>query len=145
MSKTLTFRGQILHDQQDEIYLRTIKGKTGYRIKTFELISSAPGISTSESTIKIYKKKQTSIDALINFDDSTLLAAGYYQAEPSSYSDYKQVIFDNEVFNQNIFITHAEVRNSEPMNYYIEIETITLTDIQATQLTLKNLRTIASR
>ena len=48
---------QILHDQQDEIYLRTIKGKTGYRIKTFELISSAPGISTSESTIKIYKKK----------------------------------------------------------------------------------------
>ena len=30
-------------------------------------------------------------------------------------------------------------------NYYIELEQTTLTDVQSTQLTLSNLRTIASR
>ena len=34
--------------------------------------------------------------------------------------------------------------NTVPGNYYIEVETMELSDVQATQLTLKNIKTITS-
>ena len=48
-------------------------------------------------------------------------------------------------FNQDIYVNITDISGSTvPANYYIELETIPLSDIQATQLTLKNIRTITS-
>ena len=50
---------------------------------------------------------------------------------------------------ENVFkiftIPQTTVTGTHETNYYIELETVALSDSQSTQLTLKNLRTIASR
>ena len=55
------------------------------------------------------------------------------------------IVFDNEVFNQDIYINTAATTGTIPVNYHIELETVALSATESTQLTLKNLRTIASR
>ena len=149
MSKTLSFRGTLDIGVQQSIKLSTMNGKTGYRIKNFQIMSSTPGSTSVEYVCKIYSKSQAaaSISAAVQFTESDLLAVNYYQDnQGEQYSDSTLVIFDNEVFNQDISIYCADASGgTKPCNFYIELETVSLSDIQATQLTLKNLRTIASR
>ena len=136
-----TYRGQLAEDGQDRIRLSTIKGKVGYQIIKFQLMPNQPGISSAEHVAKIYTEEQSSIDETINFTDSQLLAAAYYQSEPTSYSDWTTVIFDGHIFNQDIYITHADARQSDvPVNYYIELEVIPLDDAGAEYTTLKDMR-----
>ena len=59
-----------------------------------------------------------------------------------------QVIFDNAVFNQDLFIYVTDTKGAAgaaQCNYYIELETMPLSDIESTKLTLQSLRNIASR
>ena len=147
MSKTLSFRGRLDMGVPEEINLKTITGKTGYKITNFKVISSTPGVGNSETVTKIYSKAQQDFPATVDFTESDLLGVAYYQDnEGQQYPSSIDIIFDNEIFNQNIFI-YAEDADSKtiPINYYLELETVALTDVQSTQLTLKNLRTIASR
>tara|TARA_Y100000310_G_C19948869_1_gene475910 strand:+ start:18 stop:461 length:444 start_codon:yes stop_codon:yes gene_type:complete len=147
MSKTLSFRGILDMGVPQKIKLSTLNGKTGYKIKNFQTMSESPGVGNMETVTKIYSKQQTDFPATVDFTEGDLLGVLYYQDnEGEHYSDSSTIIFDNEIFNQDIFI-YAEDASSgtKKMNYYIELETMSLTDIQATQLTLKNLRTIASR
>jgi len=54
--------------------------------------------------------------------------------------------FDNEKFNQDIFIYIVDAEGgTEPANYYIELETMSLSDLESTMMTLQSLRTLASR
>jgi hypothetical protein len=149
MSKTLSFKGNITDGLQEKIFLRTKDGKTGYKIKKFRLISEAPGQPpTVELVCKLFSKDQTgSISATIDFTESDLLAVATYKEDHGSTGTVSDtIIFDNKVFNQNIFITSKDVSGgTASSNYYLELETITLSDVQSTQLTLENLRTIASR
>ena len=136
-----TFRGLIADDTQDTIVLHTNNGSTGYRIVKLELISPAPGVSNGECVVKVFSTSQTTIDATIDFSVQTLLAAGYYQSEPSSYSDYLNIIFDNIIFNQDIYVTNKDAEgNSTAMNYYIELEQIKLDLNENTVATLKDIR-----
>ena len=81
-----------------------------------------------------------------DFTESNLLAVAYMEDDNGPQNPMSNVvIFDNEVFNQNIFVSAASRTGTVPANYYIELETIALSESQATQLTLKNLRNIASR
>jgi len=140
-----TFRGLLADGGQDRIRLSTIKGKVGYRIVKFEGFPSTPGVTDYESTLMIWKIKQTSVSvssAVVNFTDSDLLAAFYdSNNQATSYaSANRRVIFDNEIFNQDIYITHTNTDGANAFNYYIELEVIPLDDAGAEYTTLKDMR-----
>jgi len=135
-----TFRGKLADDGQDRIRLSTIKGKVGYRIIKFQLMTQDPNENT-ETAVKIYKKKQTTIDEDVNFTDSDLLAAAMYWSSTNQASVHESIIiFDRETFNQDIYVTCADVAGAAPMNYYLELEVIPLDDAGAEYTTLKDMR-----
>ena len=43
---------------------------------------------------------------------------------PGPFTD---AMFDHEIVNQDIFITHIESDGSESVNYYLELEEVTMT------------------
>jgi len=141
MSRIVSFRGLIADGAEDPIVLHTINGSTGYRIVKFQLQFRAPGTQSTESIVKIYKTSQTSVDAVIDFSDNRLLAAAFLSGSTSATSPEEiTVVFDNEIFNQDIFITHSEVAGGEPVNYYIELEQMPLDLNENTVATLKDIR-----
>ena len=145
MSKKISFKGQLAMGEQDRIKLSTIKGKIGYKIKKFEIMSGTPGVGSFEMVGKIYKDDQTGkIDALVNLTDDNLLAVHYLHDDATATFN-QQIILDNTKFNQDIFVYIADAGgNTIPGNYYIELETMNLNDLESTMLTLRNLRTITS-
>jgi hypothetical protein len=147
MSKILSYRGKMAKDTQEKITLHTLKGKIGYRIKRFEILAENPGTVTSEPAMKIYSKEQSAVTGTFDFTESDLLAAAYTENQhQSTYLGLpKIIVFDNTVFNQDIYVTYTNLDGTDPCNYHIELETVDLSDLQSTQLTLKNLRAIASR
>ena len=147
MSKRISFKGNIPSGLQDRIRLKTNNGKTGYRITKFQCISEEPATTTAEIVCKIFKTDQTgSIGHDINFTNSDLLAVNYTE-EHSNSTEFggTNIIFDNEMFNQDIFVTASDGSGgTKACNYYIELEVIPITDIEATMLTLQSLRNLAS-
>ena len=145
-----SFRGLIADGSIDTITLHTNTGATGYRITKFELMPNTPGTgSAQESIVKIYKIPQTSVDGTVDFSDNTLLATaiwiGSKNPAASVPSPFADVIFDKEIFNQDIFITHIDTDGSESVNYYIELEQVALDLNQNTVATLKDIRNIKSQ
>jgi len=54
------------------------------------------------------------------------------------------IIFDKEIFNQDIYITHTEAAGSAlACNYYIELEQVKLDLSENTVATLKDIRNAA--
>jgi len=141
-----TFRGLLADGGQDRIRLQTIKGKVGYRIVKFQVFPKLPGTSDWESTLQIFKTEQSSVStstATVDFTDSDLLAAIYYPESGSiTYAGMPTVVFDTEIFNQDIYVTHTETTGTAPMNYYLELEVIPLDDAGAEYTTLKDLRQV---
>jgi len=141
-----TFRGQLDDRAQQRIRLSTIKGKTGYRIVKFLVM---PAGATSgfayESFIEIWKTEQSAVpsDATPNFSDLDQLACIYYSQSGSAETNPEDmtVVFDTEVFNQDIYITHSNSAGSAAINYYFELEIIPLDDKGAEYTTVKDLRT----
>jgi len=139
-----TFRGLLADGGQDRIRLSTIKGKVGYKINKFELLPYNPASQSSENTIAIWKggTAASAASKYIDFTDSDLLAAGYIQNGASNAEAMTvTIIFDNEIFNQDIYISN-EVGDvaSQGINYYIELEVIPLDDAGAEYTTLKDMR-----
>jgi hypothetical protein len=146
MSKTLSYRGTLPIGEQNRIRLKTNNGKTGYRIVKFQIISTTPGASNAEFVGQVFKTDQTgSISATVNFTDSDLLACAYLQDNSSSAVPMSEtIIFDNEKFNQDIFVNITDASGGTvACNYYIELETMPLSDLESTYLTLQSLRTIS--
>jgi hypothetical protein len=138
-----TFRGLMTDDTQDTIVLHTNDGSTGYRIVKFQIIGPDSN-ENIESTLKVYKVKQTTIDDKIDFSDNTLLAAATMSGTTSSANTAAQVIvFDNEVFNQDIYVTLKGESYTANMNYYIELEQIKLDLSENTVATLKDIRNLS--
>jgi len=138
-----TFRGLLLDGGQDRIRLQTIKGKVGYKIIKFQIMNDTPGVANQESIIKIYKTEQSTIDAVVNFTDSDLLAASFLSIGSSvTYPLDTVIIFDSEIFNQDISVTHSEIAGALACNYYIELEVIPLDDAGAEYTTLKDMRQV---
>jgi hypothetical protein len=141
MSRIVSFRGQIADGGQATVTLHTNDGSTGYRIIKFECIPQAPGAGNTESITKIFKVEQTVIDALVDFADNRLLGVNYYtDGSTSDRTGRDTVIFDNEIFNQDIYITHSEITVSGSINYYIELEQMDLALDESTVATLKDIR-----
>ena len=142
-----SFRGMIADGGIDTITLHTNTGSTGYRIVKFMIMPENSGSTEYESTIKIYKVSQTTATEAVDFSDNTLLGAAYTEGRASS--DYigqpLVTFFDNEIFNQDIYITHIETLSNKPCNYYMELEQVKLDLNENTVATLKDIRNIASQ
>jgi len=136
-----TFRGLLLHGGQNRIRLSTIKGKVGYRIIKFQLLGTSCS-EDMETSVKIYKTSQSTIDANFDFSDSDLLAAGMWSQHSDAHGSPEDlnVIFDREIVNQDIYITNKGVTFEKAINYYLELEVIPLDDAGAEYTTLKDMR-----
>jgi len=140
-----TFRGLIADGAQDTIVLHTNDGSIGYRIKKLQTIGNVPGTVNHENVLKIYKVSQTSIDGVIDFSDNTLLGMAFFSGGAASinYPDDSVIIFDSEIFNQDIYITQNDVSgNAAVLNYYIELEQVKLDLSESTVATLKDIRNV---
>ena len=141
-----TFRGILADGTQQRVRLSTKKGKIGYRIIKFQIMPYDPTVDNLEVVQKIYKVKQVSQDAKIDFSDGNLLAAAYienHDGVSTSFADFTNaVIFDREIFNQDIYITSdaGSGSASSGVNYYLELEMETLSDNAAAVSTLRDIR-----
>ncbi len=141
-----SFRGLLADNSIDTINLHTNNGSIGYRIIKFEIMPQDPGNNDTENVVKIFKIPQTTTSATIDFSDNTLLAAGYYlSGSATTRMQDVTVVFDNEIFNQDIFVTNVETTSSGAINYYIELEQIKLALDENTVATLKDIRNIKSQ
>jgi len=143
-----SFKGQIADQEQIQIRLGTNNGLQGYKIVKFQAF---PAGSTSgfvyESFLQLFTVKRTGTtpvpaDGTPNFNDPTLLGAVYYTGDIGGAANPEDVIvvFDNMVFNQDIFLTHSNSDSNKAINFYIELEPIKLDLNEATVATLKDMR-----
>lgn len=146
-----SFRGLIADNGQDTIVLHTNDGSTGYKVVKFEIIDYAPGTLNTENLIKMHKIQQpdnipagTDLYSKVDFNDPTLLGVGF--RAPQYASGDGNIIFDGEIFNQDIYITHSDISgNNSLCNYYIELEQIKLDLNENTVATLKDIRNNADQ
>ena len=143
-----TFRGKINNEATDTIVLHTRDGSIGYKIVKFELFSPDPSGTDQESVVKIYTIPQSGTPTnTIDFSDQTLLGVAYLENNNQHYyTGVHYVLFDNMIFNQDIYLTHKESQGTapaHPINYYIELEQIKLDLNENTVATLKDIRNLA--
>jgi len=138
-----SYRGRLADLGNEKIRLGTPQGKVGYKIHKLEIINIQPGALDYEHVVQVWKilPSGTGTYDNVEFDDSTMLAVAYLKGDTAeTNSDSSTIIFDNEIFNQDIFITHAEVDGSSAVNYYLELEQVQLTETEALVAIVKNLR-----
>ena len=136
-----SYRGKLDAGDSIRISLSTPDGKMGYRIVKLATIVDEPAAYETEATLKIFTDKQGTPSSTIDFSDSTLLGVSYTRTGSGSTEMVDQTtIFDNTIFNQNIFVTAVEPINSRPNNYYIELEQVKLDENEALVAIVKNLR-----
>mgnify|MGYP003148493760 CR=1 FL=1 len=137
-----TFRGLIASGDTDTITLHTNNGAIGYRIVKFRMMTVLPGTTDYEHIMKIWKVPGEAADEEIDFSNQRLLSAGFSEgaAATNFQGNEESVIFDNEIFNQDIYITQFDSKSGLPCNYYLELEQIKLDLTQNTVATLKDIR-----
>ena len=137
-----SYRGLLTDGGQDHIRLETPRGRIGYRIVKFEIMPPAIGTTAAEYCVKIFKDEQASIDGAVDFGDNSLLAAATMKSQTTLGNPETplQVIFENEIFNQDIYVTGFDADSSNSVNYYIELEQIKLSEIEALVTIVKDLR-----
>lgn len=135
-----TFRGIMEETTQQRIRLSTKKGKIGYRIVKFQIMSNNPVTTSGEHIMKIYKVPGYGISTEVDFADGNLLGTALFIHNDNYANTQTHIIFDQEIFNQDIYITHETGAGDDPCNYYIELETIEMTDNAAAVSTLRDIR-----
>jgi len=135
--KVHSFRGQLVDGGQDEIEIQGSVGAIAWRITKFSLLASAPSVATHASTVQIWREEQAAVVSTIDFRDNQLLAAGIYHAGSGTTaprSVFMDTVFDNQLFSRNIFVTHSDVHAGAVINYYFELEEVTLSAAGMAQL-----------
>ena len=149
MSKVMSFRGLLDDGSFEKINLHTPDGSTGYRIVKFQAIPEQPGLAVGEHIVKIYKTENnpdvsTPTDA-VNFGDNTLLGVVAVSTHSGNLLFNEVIIFDQEIFNQDIFITHVDRGGSAACNFFIELEPMKLDLNENTVTTLRDIRNTNSQ
>jgi len=135
-----TFRGLIADGGTDTLLLHTNDGSTGYRIVNFQIIPNTPGVNI-DAVVKIWKVTPQAATATVDFSDNTLLAVAWNYND--TYETDDVIIFDREIFNQDIYVQHHEEKSTHAINYYIELEQMPLALDENTVATLKDIRNTA--
>jgi len=135
-----TFRGLIADGGTDTLLLHTNDGSTGYRIVNFQIIPNTPGVNI-DAVVKIWKVTPQAATATVDFSDNTLLAVAWNYND--TYETDDVIIFDREIFNQDIYVQHHEEKSTHAINYYIELEQMSLNLSENTVATLKDIRNAA--
>ena len=142
-----SFRGKLEDGGKDKISLATADGSIGYRILKFQIMMEQPGNTAQESVVKIFKVDPGTVPtsaATIDFGDNTLIGAAF---QDTNVHPSDVVIFDRDIFNQDIFVTYTDNGSgtNEDINYYIELERMTLNLNENTVITLKDIRNTNSQ
>lgn len=143
-----SFRGKILDGNQDTIVLHTNDGSTGYKIVKFQIMPTNTTAGTNEALVSIFKVSQSTAPQDVDFNNNTLLGAAFYLRDQGTVAVATNpiVVFDNEIFNQDIYVNYSDAQGSTgEMNYYIELEQVKLSLDENTVATLKDIRNIASQ
>ena len=140
-----TFRGKIANAATDTIVLHTNDGSTGYKIVKFDVIGP-DGSENIESVVQIWKTDPGSASFSIDFSNQALLGVAVITQSSSSqiYPNDVSVIFDKEIFNQDIYITCKGVDYTATVNYYLELEQVKLDMGENTVATLKDIRNVTT-
>ena len=139
MSRRVSFRGMIGQEEQHVIPLQTNNGLIGYQIKKFQIMPYNFN-AADEYTVQIWKTDQTgAIDNVQDFSNNRLLAVAYFGTDGADIVNDSVVIFDNEKFNQNVYVV-AKSQASKDVNYYIEMDQMKLSLDEQTVATLKDIR-----
>ena len=136
-----TFRGLLADGAQQRIRLSTKKGKVGYKILKLEVIPKNPGTVDYEGTLTINKVTFTPLNT-IDLSDGNILAVAYWHGSSGHGQPETdvQIIFEQEIFNQDIFVGYNDLQSSGIMNYYLELETFAMTDNATAVSTLRDVR-----
>jgi len=124
---TKSFKGLLDDGSTDQIYLHGGDPTKGYRIHKFLIIPNTPGANI-DSTMKIFKKSPAAANAEVDFTDPLLIGVAWIYND--TYETQNQITFDNEVFNQDIYIQHYDDKASNKCNYYLELEEVTMSDAE---------------
>jgi len=130
------FKGILADGGQDKIYLAGGDVSKGYRIVKFEIVTSAPS-SSSEHLCQIWKTEAAAtagaLLSTIDFSDDALVGIALWSNDSSAQTnpDDFHVIFDNEIFNQDIYVSNQTINGSNSCNYYLELEEVTMSDAEA--------------
>jgi len=150
-----TFRGLIADEAQDTVVLHTNDGSIGYRITKMEIITNIPhsAATDTEHIVMVWKVARSTAQLTDttttqpDFSNNELLAVGIATNDVtgSGHGFWEDVIFDQEVFNQDIYITHRDEGGSTvACNYYIELEQFKLDLNENTVATLKDIRNVTT-
>ena len=137
-----SFRGQIKSGDTIKVRLHTNNGLTGYIIKDMRIMGTNPTVNEDEAVVKVFSVEPSAATATVDLSSPTLLAVGVYtgRATTRSFPINEIVIFESTKINQDIFITSVESVTNNPVNYYLELETVKLDVNEATVATLKDMR-----
>jgi hypothetical protein len=145
-----TFRGLIADGVVDTIVLHTNTGSMGYRIVKFEIMPNDPGGNSTEHVMQISKTPNadfvTTPTTVIDFSNQELLAAAIVNnnTNASAYPADSSIIFDQDIFNQDIYLVHKTESTAAACNYYLELEQIKLNLNENSVATLKDIRNITA-
>jgi len=137
--KVHSFRGLLVEGGQDEINIEGSVGAIAWRITKFQIMTTQPGDASQDLVVKVYREEQSSVPtsgATFDFNQDELLAAAHYSQSTTDFSSFQSVVFDNALFVRNIWVTHTDNDGSDPVNYYIELEEVTVSTAGKAQLAL---------
>jgi len=133
--KVHSFRGFLVDGGQDEINIQGSVGAIAWRISKFQIIRHKPTAST-DHVVKIFQDEQTTVptsSATIDLRDASMLAVAALSG--TAFGEYYvTIIFDNQLFNRDIYVTHTDNDGSEGCNYYIELEEVKVSATGMAQL-----------
>jgi len=142
-----SFRGLLANGTQDKIRIQGATGEIAWRITKFELMTNVPADagSDTEHVVMIWRSKRTTTElgdtttTQPDFRVSDLLGAGVniQDVAGSGHGYWVETIFDNDLFNRNIYISHRDVGGSAiACNYYLELEEVKVSAAGMAQLSV---------
>ena len=137
-----TFRGKLADNTVERIRLGTNQGLIGYQVAKFQLLPENPSVQ-NEATFKLFSVNPGTVTTTtIDFTDPTLLGCAVWSNDAAAYAYPEDitVIFDSTKFNQDIYVMYRSSAGGNEMNYYLELEQVTLSNDEATVATLKDMR-----
>lgn len=127
MGKKINFSGLLANATQATIPLHGGDAETGYRVKDFRIMPEKPLTNSNESLLQIWKTKQDAgaLSTDVNFDDPEFLGMAIWSnnATTENYPEDLTVFFDDEVVNQDLYVTCFET-SGRSMNFMLTLEEV---------------------